>query len=228
MRAVDWGFIAGGLMLAAAIAAFIGGSAGAAGALVAAAILVISILTVWTRRHPSAMPYACRSVLAISPLGTSRIMRVLRPQPGEQLLEIGPGVGHHAAAVAAALLPAGSLEVIDVQQQMLDAVMKRMRLAGLSNVSANLADGSGLPFEAGAFDGAYMSAVLGEIPNRAAALGELHRVIRPGGRLVVAEVVIDPDYVALRRLIREASKAGFRFEEKAGAAIAYAARLARL
>lgn len=218
----------GGVLAAAAAAALIGGSARAAGALVAAGILLISILTVWTRRHPSAMPYACRWVLAISPLGTSRIMRVLRPRPGEQLLEIGPGVGHHAAAVAAALLPAGSLEVIDVQQQMLDAVMKRMRLAGLSNVSAKLTDGSALPFETGAFDGAYMSAVLGEIPDRAAVLRELHRVVRPGGRLVVAEVAIDPDYVPLRRLTREASEAGFRFDEKAGSPIAYAARLARV
>lgn len=227
MRLVDWGFVAAGLMTAGAVVTLIGGSPGWAGLLVISALVLLGLLIAWSRRHPGPMPYAWRWILRISPLATARLKGVLNPRAGEHLLEIGPGVGHHAIAIAPDLLPAGELEVIDVQQAMLDAVMDRVGAAGITNVFARQADATDLPFQNASFDGAYLSAVLGEIPNRDRALRELHRVLRTGGRLVVSEVLIDPDYIPLRRLIREAAAAGFRFEKKKGNAVAFAARFVR-
>jgi ubiquinone/menaquinone biosynthesis C-methylase UbiE len=55
----------------------------------------------------------------------------------------------------------------------------------------------------------YLITVLGELPDRAAALAEVRRVLRPGGRLSVSEQLPDPDYITPRALRSELSTAGF-------------------
>lgn len=60
--------------------------------------------------------------------------------------------------------------------------------------------------------------MLGEIPNRAAALSELRRVLRPGGRVVFGETALDPHLVGLNALRRRCETAGFRFERTCGVA----------
>lgn len=170
------------------------------------------------------MPYTIRWLLYLSPHAPGYLRKILRPQSGEHVLEIGPGVGHHALAVAPALSPAGTLQVLDLQQEMLDAVMRRAIAAGVTNIVAKQADAQHLPYPDASFDAAYLSAVLGEIPDQAATLRELRRVLKDNGRLVVAEVFLDPDYVPLSTLREEAGRAGFVFEEKLGPSFAYYAR----
>lgn len=227
MRPVDWGFVAAGLGAAVSVFALVTGRAAVASSLALVSVTVLGLLVVWSRRHPGPMPYAYRWILRFSPMTTSMLKRALVPRSGERLLEIGPGVGHHALAIAADLLPGGEIDVVDVQQEMLDAVMARVRSAGIGNVFAMQGNATALPYEKGTFDAAYLSAVLGEIPNRTLAMSELNRVLKPGGRLVVAEVVIDPDYISLNRLVEEAAAAGFTFEQKAGSLFAYAASFRR-
>lgn len=65
--------------------------------------------------------------------------------------------------------------------------------------------------------------VLGEIPAPDVALAELRRVLKPAGRLVVGEMALDPDYVPLRTLKREAAAAGLTFASVSGSALAYLA-----
>jgi len=224
MRRYDWLLVAAGgagLTALAAIASGRSSLAWASGALALASGLGV---TMWSRRHPSPMPFAFRGILRLSSLGIRSLKPLLAPEAGERILEIGPGVGHQAVAIAAALRPGGELEVLDVQQPMLDAVMERVRRAGLDNVFARQADAIALPHADQTFDAAYMSAVLGEIPDRGSALRELRRVLKPNGRLVVAEILIDPDYISLKRLKSELTRAGFHFEQSVGTPVAYAAR----
>jgi len=132
-------------------------------------------------------------------------------------------VGIHAIPVAAALQPNGVLSVLDVQQEMLDDLMRRATRRGLGNIVPRQGDAQSLPYPDGAFDAAYAVSVLGEIPRPANVLAELRRVLKPGGRLVICEVFVDPDFISLPALQRLARDAGFPFERESGTRFAYTA-----
>ena len=181
----------------------------------------------WARTHPSACPYSQRWMLELPRpfVTTERLRAVLEPRPGERLLEVGPGVGHDALPIAEAIRPDGTLDVFDLQQEMLDDLMARARERGLDNLVATQGDARTLPYPDGSFDGAYLITVLGEIPDQAAALRELRRVVRPGGRVVFGEIAFDPHFVTFRTLRERAAAAGLQFERRLGpAAIGYFAR----
>lgn len=67
--------------------------------------------------------------------------------------------------------------------------------------------------------------VLGEIPSPTAALRELRRVVRPGGRIVTGELFLDPDYVSPGRLRALASTAGLTLKSQKGSRFSHFARL---
>jgi ubiquinone/menaquinone biosynthesis C-methylase UbiE len=172
----------------------------------------------WWRRNPSACPYGQRFwVEAPHPFITrARLLETLAPRPGERILEVGPGTGYYSLAVAGALEPEGALELLDVQPEMLDHTLARAREAGVANIHGAEADARRLPFEDASFDAAYLVAVLGEIPDQGAALRELRRVLKPGGRLVVGELFGDPHMVTPRALRERGEAAGLRFVRRAG------------
>jgi ubiquinone/menaquinone biosynthesis C-methylase UbiE len=197
-------------------------------------LLVLGLLglvgaALWWRRNPSACPYNQRFwVEAPHPLITRpRLRAVLEPRPGERLLEVGPGTGYYALPVASWLAPGGTLEILDVQRAMLDHTLSRAAEQRIEGIVATEADARSMPYEDASMDGAYLVTVLGEIPDQEAALRELHRVVRPGGRVVVGELFGDPHWVSPGALQRRAEAAGFRWERRAGTPLGYFARLAR-
>ena len=184
----------------------------------------------WSRRSPEPMPYFMRWVLHLprGPHSPARLMRMLGPRNGERILEIGPGIGVHAIPVAKALRPDGTLDVLDVQPEMLRALTRRASEAGIRNLAARVGDAQRLPYPDARFDAAYLVSVLGEIPDAPAALRELFRVLKPEGRLLVCEVLLDPDFIPLSALRELAAQAGFAFERKDGFRVAYTASFRRL
>jgi len=192
----------------------------ALGALVAVAL--------WWRRNPSACPYSQRFwVEAPHPLITrERLREILDPRPGERVLEVGPGTGYYTLDLASWLDPGGSVQIFDIQQQMLDHTMERARERGIANVFPTLGDARELPFEDSSFDAALLTAVLGEIPDQDTALRELRRVLKPGGRLIVGELFGDPHFVTEGSLRNRGAAAGLAFERRSGPKLGYFARLA--
>jgi ubiquinone/menaquinone biosynthesis C-methylase UbiE len=192
----------------------------AGGALGAAAL--------WWRKNPSACPYSQRFwVEAPHPLITrERLRATLEPEVGERILEIGPGTGYYTLDLGEWIGVEGALEIFDIQQEMLDHTMRRAGERGLANVKATQGDAQELPYADDSFNAVVLTTVLGEIPDQAAALREIARVLRPGGRLVVGELLGDPHYVSPAALERRAQEAGLRFEHRNGPAFGYFARFA--
>jgi ubiquinone/menaquinone biosynthesis C-methylase UbiE len=186
----------------------------------AAALALGTVVTVaaWWRRHPSACPYGQRFwVEAPHPFVTrERLRAALEPRPGEQVLEVGPGTGYYTLEAASWLAPGGTLHIYDLQQEMLDHTLRRAAAAAVGNIEARQGDARSLPYADAAFDAAYLVAVLGEIPDQDAALRELARVLKPGGRLVVGELFGDPHMVTGRRLRERAGRARLRFARRVG------------
>jgi len=178
----------------------------------------------WARTHPSACPYSARFLLRFPrrALARERLLEVLAPRPGERVLEIGPGMGYYTLDVAAAL-DGGALDIFDVAQEFLDDVIRRASDRGIENITATQGDARVLPYGDDSFHAAFLVTVLGEIPDQDAALRELARVLRPGGRLVVGESAAagDPHAVMLRTLRRRTESAGFTLERRVGGALAY-------
>jgi ubiquinone/menaquinone biosynthesis C-methylase UbiE len=190
---------------------------------------VVLGVALWWRRNPSACPYSQRFwVEAPHPFITrARLREALEPEPGERLLEVGPGTGYYSLPVAEWISPGGTLDLLDVQQEMLDHTMERAGQAGISNLAWTRADARSMPYPDASFDGAYLVTVLGEVPDQDAALRELRRVVRPGGRIVVGELFGDPHMVTHRALAERAERAGLRVEQKLGGALWHYTRLAR-
>ena len=137
-------------------------------------------------------------------------------EPGETVLEVGPGPGAFTVAAARRVGPHGQLFAVDIQPQMIAKLERRLREASVSNVETRVASAYDLPVEDGTVDRAFLITVLPEIPDPVRALREIRRVLRPGGRLSVTEEFTDPDYPLPRTTIRWAEAAGFQLEERLG------------
>jgi ubiquinone/menaquinone biosynthesis C-methylase UbiE len=183
----------------------------------------------WWRKYTTPFPYSLRWMLneEFPGLSQERLLAILAPDPGEAILEVGPGTGLFSIPVATAIGPNGSLTVVDIQQAMLDHTIASAREHGLENIEAVRCDASRLPFPDEHFDGAFLVTALGEIGDYRCALSEFERVLKPGARLVVGEFLIDWHAVRLNTLKRRAAAAGLLFTESLSTRVSYLARLER-
>lgn len=196
--------------------------------LVVATVLAVLMLVVIycirrMRDGPSALPYEQRLWTEFPrPFVTrTRLREMLVLEGDERVLEVGPGTGYYALHVAGWLSPGGTLEILDIQQQMLEHTMRRAHEVGVEIIIATQGDARELPYQDNAFDAVYLVATLGEVPDQQRALEELRRVLKPGGRLVVGEGQPDPHMVSFQTLRRLAEVAGLAFEQRIGGPLGY-------
>jgi arsenite methyltransferase len=114
------------------------------------------------------------------------VREALAAGPGERVLDVGCGPGFYVAELLEQVGPAGSVTGVDASPQTL--ALAQRRTEGAANVELHLGDATDLPVGDGAFDAALSVQVLEYVAGLDAALGELHRVLRPGGRLVIWDV----------------------------------------
>jgi arsenite methyltransferase len=105
---------------------------------------------------------------------------------GESILDLGCGPGFYCAELLEEVGPKGTIVGLDSSPQMLALAARRCE--GHRNVQFREADATALPVEDGGFDAALCVQVIEYVPEVAAALAELHRAIRPGGRIVIWDV----------------------------------------
>jgi SAM-dependent methyltransferase len=117
---------------------------------------------------------------------TAFLQESLLPQPGERVLDVGCGAGT-AELILSALQPGGVHFVgVDLVHARLRDARRAMREQGVAAELAT-ADAARLPFAPESFDGAFAVAVLQHVPKPRAVVEALRRVLKPGGRLVLAE-----------------------------------------
>lgn len=141
---------------------------------------------------------------------------MLDAHPGERILELGVGTGYYSLDLAAWVGDMGSIELFDIQQEMLDHVTRRSRERGMTNLVPTRGDATELPYADGCMDAVVLITVLGEISDREAALAEIARVLKPGGRLVVGELLGDPHFTTPAAVARLGAGAGLLLEQRSG------------
>jgi ubiquinone/menaquinone biosynthesis C-methylase UbiE len=140
--------------------------------------------------------------------------RILAPyvRAGMTTLEVGPAMGFFSLPMAKMVGPSGTVVCVDVQPRMLDVLRRRAAKAGLSaRIQTHIAseDSLGLEGYDNKFDFALAFAVLHEAPDPAHLLGEVHRSLKPGASLLLAEPtghVTGPEF---EQTIARAREAGF-------------------
>lgn len=142
-------------------------------------------------------------------------------KPGMTVLEIGPGGGSYTLTAARHIGPGGHLVALDIESRVVAHIQKRMQQQDVGNVNAQQGDAQVLEFPAVSFDAIYAITVYGEIPDRAKALSEFHRVLVPGGTLAISEFLLDPDSQPYGRVRAEGESAGFIFIRKTGNLLYY-------
>lgn len=166
---------------------------------------------------PSWLAWLFESRIGAWLMDARRTLSVLQLTPGMDVLDAGCGSGRVSVEIARAVGVEGTVVAADLQPAMLRAVAQRAEKLGLPNVQtlrAGLGEGS-LPRDR--FDRAVLVAVLGEIPDRLAALREIKGALRPHGLLAVTEVFPDPHYQSRRGVVRLLESAGFVIVEQDGA-----------
>jgi arsenite methyltransferase len=113
-------------------------------------------------------------------------LAALKLAPGERVLDVGCGPGLLVAEMAEAVGETGHVTGLDVSEPMLAVARRRCEpLAG--RVTLARGDAQALPVSDASLDVAVSTQVIEYVPDVAAALGELYRVLRPGGRVLLLD-----------------------------------------
>ena len=115
-------------------------------------------------------------------------MGVLRA--GERVVDIGSGAGFDSLLAGRMVGGAGRVVGVDMTPAMLDKAKNAAEAAGASNVEFRQGFGEELPVEDGWADVIISNGVFNLMPDKGQALAEMRRVLRPGGRLQIADILV--------------------------------------
>jgi len=152
---------------------------------------------------------------------TQSTIRYLDLRPGLNVLDAGCGPGRVTLPIAKIVEPQGEVTAIDIQEGMLREAQERAQKAHLENIRflrTGVGEGK---LDRNHYDRAVMITVLGEIPDREAALQEIFGALKPGGFLLVEETIRDPHFQTRSKVSQLAGAAGFKEKEFFGNFFSY-------
>lgn len=141
--------------------------------------------------------YAPQELAALPSAATAAFAGVGNPhaiepiQVGETVLDIGCGAGMDLLLAAKRVGPSGRILGVDMTPEMRERALASARAAGLTNVEVRAGDAEALPVEDASIDVVISNGALNLAPNKRKTYSEIARVLRPGGRLLLADIAVE-------------------------------------
>lgn len=132
--------------------------------------------------------YTCESANSDQSLGCGETIGLAALRQGDIVVDLGCGSGKDAVAAAYVVGEEGHVIGVDMTEAMLEKARARQREAGLANVSFRLGTVEDLPVESETVDVVLSNCVINHVSDKAGAYREISRVLKPGGRFVIADV----------------------------------------
>ncbi len=123
--------------------------------------------------------------------GTGNPFSLGELKPGERVVDVGSGAGIDSLIAARMVGPTGQVAGVDMTPAMLAKARQAADEAGLDNVEFREGFGEALPVLNGWADVIISNGVLNLMPDKSAALAEMARVLKPDGRLQIADILVE-------------------------------------
>lgn len=153
--------------------------------------------------------------------GSERLMERAGIERGMRVLDVGCGPGRLTIPAAELVGASGEVVALDVQEGMLSRLNERIAERRITNIRTLQAGAGQGAVPEDSFDRALLVTVLGEIPERRLALGEVHRALKADGVLSVTEVIPDPHYQRKSKLQAMAHETGFDLDQRWDGLLSY-------